>query len=656
MARFILVDSSIKAPGGHHFEYAARILDAAKAEGYQTLLLAHKTFDKARWPISHDVKAAFTHTFWEHFVHYYVKKEPRRISLRPRFLFPLVRFWRRQVLLFRFSRSGLAYERARNYTLREIATQGFTTHDLSALPSSRLGMILARVTIVMRGLAISAFEYAKRLAAMVGRGLRFLLLAIAAPFAVVLAPLFLVRPKRDPARAFAAELDNALRLQKRSAEDVLFIPNATTAELRALALMRARCNPNGDLHWAFLFRRPVFEGYEEDYQRQGEAARLHRMQFAALRRVAPNARVSFHTDTDELTEQYNRLGVYKFHTLPVPVDPGLGQRETRSRNRLVIGYIGDARDEKGFQHLPRLVDYLDSDAETSGRVTFLFQSNFNIPEGEPETRHAKRLLQDSRPDLVELVEGPFNQREYAALAQRMDVLLIPYYARQYSARSSGVLAEAIAAGIPSVAPARTSMAALVESFRQAHLKATFEQAKPGGPRLIASEDIVRRAGRTRRLRMPPDARYLLISVDLPEAPDRYISIRAEFHSRYGVPLVAQSVDCWATGTRVLAGFEIPRGQRVAALVEATGLGVLERASKVCAHFYDSEQSVPLFAGVALFEAPERDFLTATREVVVHYEHHRRAAERLRVELESFHSPAELVRRLRDQVRRESVAR
>ena len=46
MARFILIDSSVKGAGGHHFEYAGRILDAAKAEGYKTLLLAHRDYDR----------------------------------------------------------------------------------------------------------------------------------------------------------------------------------------------------------------------------------------------------------------------------------------------------------------------------------------------------------------------------------------------------------------------------------------------------------------------------------------------------------------------------------------------------------------------------------------------------------------------------------
>lgn len=653
MARFILIDSSVKGAGGHHFEYAGRILDAAKAEGYKTLLLAHRDYDKARWPIDHEVKPAFSNTFWDHFVHYYVKREPRKLGLRPpRFLYPLARWWRREVLRFRFSSSGLAYERARNYRLREIPTLGFTTHDLSSVPSSRTGMLAARVTISLRAFALTMLGKTQQAGRVIARSLRWVLFLIAAPFAIVLGPLFLLRPKSDPARAFADEIDRALRVGKIEPDDIVFVPNATAAELRGLALLRAKRSKKGDLHWAFLFRRPVFEGYAEDYQRQGEAARLHRLQFAALQRVAPDARLSFYTDTDELTEQYDRLGVYKFHTLPVPVDPALAQRPKQAHDPLVIGYIGDARDEKGFQHLPRLVDHLDSDPATSGRVRFLLQSNFNVPDGEAETRHAKRILQHARPNLVELVEGPFDQKEYAALARRIDVLLIPYSSHQYSARSSGVLAEAVAAGVPAIAPARTSMAALVEPYRQAHLAAVFQSTRV---RLIAAEDVVRLAGRTRKLQAPQDAKYLLVRVAMPEAPERYIAINVAFHNRAGVLASTQTTHCWATTELALAAFEIPPGARVSVSIEVQGLGVLERGTAIQAHFFASDEDLTLHTGVALFESPERDFVTAVRDVAVHYAAYRRAAEQLREQLISFYSPSELVRRLGQHVRQDGAA-
>jgi hypothetical protein len=64
----ILIDQSIKAPGGHHYEYAQRILDAAKRQGFRTLLIAHKDYIGQ---IDHDVRAVFSLTFWDNYRYYY---------------------------------------------------------------------------------------------------------------------------------------------------------------------------------------------------------------------------------------------------------------------------------------------------------------------------------------------------------------------------------------------------------------------------------------------------------------------------------------------------------------------------------------------------------------------------------------------------------
>jgi hypothetical protein len=53
--RFILVDHSIRDRGGHHLEYASHMLDAAKLDGYEPLLVTNK-----RFPIAHGVDSPRT--------------------------------------------------------------------------------------------------------------------------------------------------------------------------------------------------------------------------------------------------------------------------------------------------------------------------------------------------------------------------------------------------------------------------------------------------------------------------------------------------------------------------------------------------------------------------------------------------------------------
>jgi hypothetical protein len=58
---------------------------------------------------------------------------------------------------------------------------------------------------------------------------------------------------------------------------------------------------------------------------------------------------------------------------------------------------------------------------------------------------------------VEVLEGPLASDAYIELMLNSDVVLIPYSRTHYAARSSGVFAEAVAAGIPTVHPRESWM-------------------------------------------------------------------------------------------------------------------------------------------------------------------------------------------------------
>ena len=55
-------------------------------------------------------------------------------------------------------------------------------------------------------------------------------------------------------------------------------------------------------------------------------------------------------------------------------------------------------------------------------------------------------------------DGPLSPEEYFELVSQVDVLLCPFDPTAYRSRSSGTLAEAIAAGVPTVVPQDTWLA------------------------------------------------------------------------------------------------------------------------------------------------------------------------------------------------------
>jgi glycosyltransferase involved in cell wall biosynthesis len=121
-----------------------------------------------------------------------------------------------------------------------------------------------------------------------------------------------------------------------------------------------------------------------------------------------------------------------------------------------VVYLGDARTEKGYHWLPRLV----RDAMAANLpVRFTIQSNFNVPSGEPAAARARQELESLARDApITLLLQPLNSEQYRRLLFDADVVLLPYDREAYRSRSSGVFAEALAAGKPLIVPKGTWMA------------------------------------------------------------------------------------------------------------------------------------------------------------------------------------------------------
>lgn len=630
---FVLIDQSVKKPGGHHYEYAQRILDAAREQGYETVLLAHKDYSGQ---VTHEVRPAFSMTFWDNYRHYYgggtsAKTHPLIKTLAR--LSHTANYWRLTLKRrFIFSKNGLALTRARHLRLRHILLKPHLDEDFSEVPSPRFTLLVGWGFLKIGALARKATYALKRLR--LRRALFLLASLLLAPIALPVLGLIWVR-RRDPAKVFAHELRVALsKGQIKLGRSIVFVPNATAAELHGLALLARWGHRLTKAQWAFLYRRPVFSGYPSGYKRQMEAVRRHRVELARLKSAMLDDNVRFYTDTDELTAQYDLLGVYPFQTLPVPVEP-LPAKPACDNGPLIIGYLGDARDEKGFQHLPKLVESFRSRPGAAAHARFLFQANFNVPEGEPGSRYARSMLETYH--TVELVHGPFDSREYNALLQRMDIVLIPYAAENYSARSSGVLMEALSAGLPVLVPACSWMAGLIEPARQRHFLSLFAVETPVDEVIAPYQDI---AGKI--LPVNDKADHVLIRLRFVHAFEGYVRITIASINEFDIPLETTRMGFKATNGEVNAVFSKPRSQRFSWEVHALDADV--HPLDVQMQFYAVGKTVPLGAGAAVFDRTE-DIPNAVHELVDFYAHHKSAAEDLRKELRPLYDSAMLVEKI-----------
>jgi glycosyltransferase involved in cell wall biosynthesis len=239
-----------------------------------------------------------------------------------------------------------------------------------------------------------------------------------------------------------------------SSDDILFFPYINLAEVMALARWRrlADITPRTVL----LFRRDLDEQGTDSGTGPRTGASLLRQALADLYSCPGSENIRLLTDSDNLTEEHSQALRRRFQTAPIPVDPALSApRRPRTDDTVTIVYLGDARTEKGYVRLPS-VAYALKDGLAAGNVRMIIQSNFNVPRGEPGIAAARDFL--STAPNVAILRHSISELEYNGYLFSADLILLPYQADRYISRTSGILAEAICAGVPAVVPQGTWLA------------------------------------------------------------------------------------------------------------------------------------------------------------------------------------------------------
>jgi glycosyltransferase involved in cell wall biosynthesis len=261
------------------------------------------------------------------------------------------------------------------------------------------------------------------------------------------------------ASTFAGQLVSACRTLEIGRSDMLMLPTASLVETIGLTFV-VRALGDAVPHIRILYRFGITDLEEICGIPRQTLATLLRYAVAAVRDAAGSARVSILTDSDGLSVEYaDALGV-AVTTVPIPVSPVLasgGQRRDDGPARLV--YLGDARPEKGYARLADAADELEREL-ADRHAALVVQGGLNSA--------ADRAVLDARERLrgqtgVELIESPLDDDAYAALVTNARLILLPYEAGRYRTRTSGVLAEAVTAGVPVVVPDGTWLSSVLDS-------------------------------------------------------------------------------------------------------------------------------------------------------------------------------------------------
>ena len=211
-----------------------------------------------------------------------------------------------------------------------------------------------------------------------------------------------------------------------------------------------------------LFRRDLDEQGIDAAIGARLGACLLRQALADLYAGPGNDRIRLLTDSENLTEEHSQSLRRRFQTAPIPVDSALfAPRRDRSNSSATVVYLGDARTEKGYLRLPAIAYALKADL-SSGRVQMIVQSNFNVPRGEPGIAAARDFL--STVPNVTVLRNPISGQQYNDYLSTADLILLPYQVDRYISRTSGILAEAICAGVPAIVPQGTWLADQVRRY------------------------------------------------------------------------------------------------------------------------------------------------------------------------------------------------
>lgn len=489
LKKFILIDPSICGYGGHYFEYAIHVLRSAKQRGFCPVLVVNKRFQKSG-DEDFEVVPLFKYDFWG--------SVPQPVSKKHNYVLHIYSY---SIVLLQFLLK-------------------FTSNKQK---------IIDIFYVIFGSRAVAIF-----------------LNVVASPansmkIIVEIIKERLIRPYNK---------DHACQVSEYFCEDMtrffseididsdeIFIPTISENDLKGLGCFFSRNEKKAtSCRWHLLFRRDLYSN------RIASSSILNRKTvevtnaLTEFRRFAKSYNVFFYTDTDELTLQYKNLHVFDFKTLAIPVNPLYEKCQLPVRGeKCTVTYLGDARVEKGFQCLPRVIMELWSNYVLSGRLNFRLQVNFNSSCQHPSVFMARSQLLGFPREQVELIDSALSSDEYAEFVVSSDVILILYDSDCYSARSSGVFVEAMMAGKPVVVPAGTWMSKQLTPYIVAYHKSLLN----GAERLLSEEIPAFSFGGCKavfsaKFSSPGIRASLLLFMNIPDYTDGlFVSIAVDFYDENG---------------------------------------------------------------------------------------------------------------------------
>ena len=184
--------------------------------------------------------------------------------------------------------------------------------------------------------------------------------------------------------------------------------------------------------------------------------RLYSYSLNYLSQSPAKNRINLFADSKDLADEYKFYIDKPFKVLPIPHTqyPSKQPSIKTPSKKLVIGYLGDARINKGFHMIPEtiknVISSLGSDA-----VHWEIQANIRKHQ-EWQTVQTVNLLKTM--PTIKLHEAAMDTDSYHKLMADIDIFMLPYTLENYHSQTSGVFSETRGLGKVSVVTKGTWMA------------------------------------------------------------------------------------------------------------------------------------------------------------------------------------------------------
>lgn len=292
--------------------------------------------------------------------------------------------------------------------------------------------------------------------------------------------------QRQVVRVFSRNLVHFLERTDAKPEDVIFFSTVSELEFLAMGLVAAVYPEKSPGSWHAQFHFSALTGRPHEYAAQRQSLKYLRAResFSRARTGFSNVAISCYTTSQELADQYNLFDRGRFEPLPYPVNPRFGQQIEQSQGSrpIRITLAGGVRREKGQGQLAEVMNGVADSLLKTKKAKLVLQSG---------AKHRGRSTTDSgfrgesgAPEWLEYVEHPLPEQKYVQLIQQADLGLLMYDSRAYYARRAGVLGEFFASGVPVIVPAACWLGEQVQQVNRGYWRALFREGVPVTSNLV----------------------------------------------------------------------------------------------------------------------------------------------------------------------------